>query len=614
MKLFQQFPTLLEDQIEYSSMELPNQFPILLEGMFDDLHGPHLDPNQISAAPHSPDESPYSQSYSIAEVSDGGSGLASAEVSDGGPRLASRQNRPQSDLGFTSLEFQFLEHNDTISDAVDTGIVGPGNFFAFTGIGDNLSLAPNDDVDLFELQLTLGDNLVVDIDAITIGSNLDSVLSIFDSTGTLVAQNDDIDILDSFIDFTATATDTYYIGVSSFANFSYDPFVEGSGVGNSSGFYTLTVDVTAAPSLEPNDTIPDAVDTGIMGSGDFSVVSEIGNNPSLAPEDDVDLFELQLDAGDQLIVDIDADALGTGLDPILTVYDSAGTLIAKNDDFDGLDSFIDFTASTTDTYYVGVSSFSKTDFDPFVEGSGNGNSAGAYTLSMEVNDASNISDFDIELVFFDDSLTPSQQTIFAAAAKRWEQIIIDDIPDVFVTGFGLIDDVLIGASAPLIDGVGGILGQAGPIALRNDGSFLPSIGVMEFDSADLINLETSGALEDVILHEMGHVLGIGTIWEALGLLTGVGTDDPRFIGAGATAEYNDIFGVEESSIPVEADGGPGTAFGHWDDELFFNELMTGFLSPGDNPLSRITVASLGDLGYGVDLSAADPYTPPSVFG
>jgi hypothetical protein len=39
--------------------------------------------------------------------------------------------------------------------------------------------------------------------------------------------------------------------------------------------------------------------------------------------------------------------------------------------------------------------------------------------------------------------------------------------------------------------------------------------------------------------------------------------------------------------------------------------MTGFLNMGLNPLSRLTVGSLEDLGYAVNYTAADPYTLPS---
>jgi hypothetical protein len=35
--------------------------------------------------------------------------------------------------------------------------------------------------------------------------------------------------------------------------------------------------------------------------------------------------------------------------------------------------------------------------------------------------------------------------------------------------------------------------------------------------------------------------------------------------------------------------------------------MTGFIGVGQSPLSRITIASLDDQGYAVDLAAADAY-------
>ena len=44
--------------------------------------------------------------------------------------------------------------------------------------------------------------------------------------------------------------------------------------------------------------------------------------------------------------------------------------------------------------------------------------------------------------------------------------------------------------------------------------------IMQFDTADLATMEANGSLVDVITHEMGHVLGFGTIWTDLNLLTG----------------------------------------------------------------------------------------------
>jgi hypothetical protein len=195
---------------------------------------------------------------------------------------------------------------------------------------------------------------------------------------------------------------------------------------------------------------------------------------------------------------------------------------------------------------------------------------------------------------------------FDAAEARWEQIITGEIPDVSTSQWGLIDDLRIDALIEAIDGVGNVLGSAGPDGLRSD-SLLPYHGVMRFDSADIENLFVAGQLADVILHEMGHVLGIGTIWEELEFQNGA-----EYTGPNALAEYRTLTGNPNAAfVPVETDGGPGTAFGHWDEEIFDNELMTGFLNSGvPNPISRMTIGALKDFGYGVNLAAADPYTLP----
>jgi subtilisin-like proprotein convertase family protein len=223
-----------------------------------------------------------------------------------------------------------------------------------------------------------------------------------------------------------------------------------------------------------------------------------------------------------------------------------------------------------------------------------------------------ISQFNIEIRFPDSSLTPAQQAVFTEAAARWSQIILGDIPDVTVPGEGLVDDLVIEARAPAIDGPGGVLGQAGPTVLRTVSS-LPAYGLMSFDSADVAQLMSTGQFQDVILHEMGHVLGIGTIWDNLELIAGAGTNNPRFLGPQAIAEYNELFDNTSTSVPVENTGGPGTRDGHWSEAIFGNELMTGYLNSGvANPISRITIGQLDDLGYEVNLDAADPYSPPNL--
>jgi hypothetical protein len=222
--------------------------------------------------------------------------------------------------------------------------------------------------------------------------------------------------------------------------------------------------------------------------------------------------------------------------------------------------------------------------------------------------------FRIDVVFPDKSLSGSQQLAFRYAAVRWAQIITADLPDVTVNG-RVIDDLEISATGPAIDGPYGILGQAGPRGFRTTGSRLPYSGVMEFDSADLGFMESNGTLGNVILHEMGHVLGIGTMWATKNLLVTTDPADPQYSGANALREYRQIAGNPAATgVPVENTGGSGTAGAHWRESVFDTELMTGYaeLPAVAMPISTITVGSLQDLGYTVNYAAADPYTLPGI--
>jgi hypothetical protein len=245
--------------------------------------------------------------------------------------------------------------------------------------------------------------------------------------------------------------------------------------------------------------------------------------------------------------------------------------------------------------------------------------------------------YQIELLYLT-SLTPSQQAAFENARARWEAIVTGDVVAAGLTsllfpacGGGpveeTVDDVVINVVVGPIDGVGGILGQAGPCAFRDPG-LLPAYGIMIFDSDDLTDLEADNQLEDVILHEMGHVLGVGSLWEALGLLLDDGAvapdcdtptlTDPYFTGALALTAFNSAggMGYADNKVPVELLGGPGTRCSHWRESVFETELMTGFISaPGTaNPLSAISLQSMADMGYTVDVAEADAYTLPSMGG
>lgn len=227
------------------------------------------------------------------------------------------------------------------------------------------------------------------------------------------------------------------------------------------------------------------------------------------------------------------------------------------------------------------------------------------------------------------SLTTAEQSAVTAAVQRWQSIIVGDVPSTTVnipagTCFdgqpavsATIDDIRIQVVIDSIDGPGEVLGGAGPCVLRS-ASGLPSLGFIKLDSADLAAM-TQADLNDLLLHEMGHVLGFGTLWPDQSLLTGACPEDPdavtcstdpQYLGTVGRQKYHDL-GGSSTNIPVEATGGVGTWNSHWRESVFQNELMTGFIGSGTNPLTAMTIGSMQDLGYVVDYGTAEPlgFTP-----
>jgi len=177
------------------------------------------------------------------------------------------------------------------------------------------------------------------------------------------------------------------------------------------------------------------------------------------------------------------------------------------------------------------------------------------------------------------------------------------------------DDLMIVVSVAEIDGPLGTLGRAGPCWVRTATS-LPLYGRILMDAADLDRLETRD-LEEVILHEMGHVLGIGLIWDRLDLLrnpaSATSTPDTHFAGPLAIAAFDEAGGTgyPGAKVPVHNEDGQGSRNSHWREAVLTLELMTPFQHLGvADPLSAITIQSLADLGYEVDPTLADPFRLP----
>ena len=125
---------------------------------------------------------------------------------------------------------------------------GPGQAATDATVGDGphgSAGSGSGDFDFYKVTATAGQLLVADIDTPT--SNLDSVLVLWDSAGSIVDFSDDFDGFDSLISVQIPADGDYFVMVAGFFSLPDDPFDSGSGIGaESEGGYHLAIDIDTA--------------------------------------------------------------------------------------------------------------------------------------------------------------------------------------------------------------------------------------------------------------------------------------------------------------------------------------------------------------------------------
>jgi hypothetical protein len=249
------------------------------------------------------------------------------------------------------------------------------------------------DRDWFTVQLIAGKQYTIDLQGLHAGGGtlVDPYLRLHDSTGLLLASNDDIVQgvnRDSQLAFTASASGTYYLEAGGFD----DQYL---------GTYTVRIaQLTApppapppapapapsppAPVVPPDDFANSLTDT----SHPFGQVSVGGSSTgSIETTADRDWFKVDLAAGAAYTIDLKGAHSGGGtlVDPMLRLHDSTGAVAAQNDNLStgNADSQLAFTAATAGTYYLEA-------------GAASDQGTGSYKLSLSFSDdfASSLSDTD----------------------------------------------------------------------------------------------------------------------------------------------------------------------------------------------------------------------------
>ncbi len=277
-------------------------------------------------------------------------------------------------------------NNETIATATPLTVT-PG-----TPTNKSSSLDTLGDIDIYQVDLSVGESVSVNLHTASVGSSLYGALRIFDASGNQIASffdlpaNFGIPNSDISVPFTAPISGAYYIGISDSGDLTYDPNNTPSFSGDlSTGAYDLEVNVTL-PQPAGNDTIATATPV--------SYVRDVQTSRSglLADTRDVNLFSLRdLLPGDQISLAVVASVTGSPLDSYLRLFDANGKeLAAADNDGSNPDPSINYTVTTAGKYFVGVSGAGNPNYSPLTANHGALNALGNYVLNMTVRSAPSV--------------------------------------------------------------------------------------------------------------------------------------------------------------------------------------------------------------------------------
>ena len=263
------------------------------------------------------------------------------------------------------------------------------------------------DVDIYTFELIAGKTFVAEVCAAAVDSPLDSLLTLMNSSGKQVAYNDDFNGSDSLLTYTPKSGGKYYLAVRSSVgtgggNDSYrlsigaiplltgafpgtavkgvaeqlTPFgfnlpkileitvpadyasrltsVHSQGTLSSNSIALGVSDIPRVIEIEPNDDFKHATPLKLP-----AVVNGTFYRADGKPGGDLDYYVFHVDVEvkkeKRFIFDVQCqDRSGVRSDPILTLYDAKGSVLAENDDTSGKDSHIEMTFTVAGDYYLKV--------------------------------------------------------------------------------------------------------------------------------------------------------------------------------------------------------------------------------------------------------------------
>lgn len=218
-------------------------------------------------------------------------------------------------------------------------------------------------------------------------------------------------------------------------------------------------------------------------------------------------------------------------------------------------------------------------------------------------------------------------SIIETAAQKWESVITS-LPG-FMGGNKIEIDLKFDSSLDE-----SVYGSTAVNSFRGTGTALgtqlPSSVTIRLNSNQWDTLKSTSKDDNnstayyMVLHEFGHALGIGSVWDNINDSSVYSTDntsgDKFYAGINGNQEYRKVLGLSESNddyfLPITAN----IAHLEEGDDITYkagikhvgldHELMSEYIESDSrpDPLSRITVGLLEDLGFGVNYDNSDTFS------
>ncbi len=257
-------------------------------------------------------------------------------------------------------------------------LYGPWSSITFTLVSEQ-PVVPSAENDSFLLEENSSTIIisVLDNDLDPYGTGL-TISGVASSQGGVVSVNSGSPEIINYqppADFSGTDTITYTI-------------TDGGGV-TDTGTVTVTIH-------DYDDTLIVARNTNLILNSTTTFSGFIGDGPE--GNTDVDMFQINMNLGEMIIIDLDASILDDGtefseLDGFLRLFDASGNEILFNDNasdpdtgVSSTDPFLSYTVAVTGTYFIGISAATNSDYDATSAGSGSAATGGEYYLQLTMGE------------------------------------------------------------------------------------------------------------------------------------------------------------------------------------------------------------------------------------